>query len=249
MVQRLDPAAPPSYRRRSDHALLVLQGGGALGAYQAGVYEALPEDGFVPDRVTGVSIGAINAAPIAGNPQERRVARMREFRDRVSSGITLIAPAPFDPLRRAFNTASATASAAFGIPGFFYPRNLDQVLERVRDIQYSSKTRFNTTRVKDLEQFNEALRRVLACLPASMKDDPDVRLLADASRGRKGSVVQLINRCSDHSSQAKDHEFSRATVRALWESGRDAVRRTMASPDWPHACAMAGGLCTFDLAP
>ena len=379
MVQRLDPAAASSYRRRRDHTLLVLQGGGALGAYQAGVYEALAEDGFAPDWVTGVSIGAINAALIAGNPPERRVARLREFWNRVSSGIPLIAPAPFDPLRRAFNAASATASAAFGIPGFYYPRippalfapegsaaalsiydtsplrdtlielvefdrinerqmrfavgtvqvrsgnsvyfdnfapdtvivpehvmasgalppgfppveikdehywdgglvsnsplwyvlddspqiealilqvdlfsargemprNLDQVLERAKDIQYSSKTRFNTKRVQELETLAEATRRVLARLPASLQDDPDVQLLADASRGRKVSIVQLINRRFDHSSQAKDYEFSRATIRALWESGRDAVRKTMASPEWPHACAMARGLRTFDLA-
>ena len=70
----------------------MLQGGGALGAYQAGVYEALTEAGFAPDWVTGVSIGAINAALIAGNPPERRVERLREFWDRVSSGIPLIAP-------------------------------------------------------------------------------------------------------------------------------------------------------------
>ena len=121
MVKRL-PAAASSYRDRHDHTLLVLQGGGALGAYQAGVYEALSEAGFAPDWVTGVSIGAINAALIAGNPPERRVARLREFWDRVSSGIPLIAPAAFDPLRRTFNLVSASASATFGVPGFFEPR-------------------------------------------------------------------------------------------------------------------------------
>ncbi len=121
MVKRL-PAAASSYRDRHDHTLLVLQGGGALGAYQAGVYEALSEAGFAPDWVTGVSIGAINAALIAGNPPERRVERLREFWDRVSSGIPLIAPAAFDPFRRTFNLVSASASATFGVPGFFEPR-------------------------------------------------------------------------------------------------------------------------------
>jgi predicted acylesterase/phospholipase RssA len=58
---------------------LVLQGGGALGAYQAGVYEALSEAGIHPDRIAGVSIGAINAAIIAGNPPNFRVDRLREF--------------------------------------------------------------------------------------------------------------------------------------------------------------------------
>ena len=59
---------------KHDHTVLVLQGGGALGAYQAGVYEGLAEAGIAPDWVAGVSIGAINAALIAGNLPEDRVA-------------------------------------------------------------------------------------------------------------------------------------------------------------------------------
>jgi NTE family protein len=58
---------------------LVLQGGGALGAYQAGVYEALSEAGIHPDWIAGISIGAINAAIIAGNPPKSRADRLREF--------------------------------------------------------------------------------------------------------------------------------------------------------------------------
>ena len=64
---------------------LVLQGGGALGAYQAGVYQALHEAGLEPDWVAGVSIGAINSAIIAGNPRERRVERLRRFWDTITA--------------------------------------------------------------------------------------------------------------------------------------------------------------------
>ncbi|MFX5510216.1 patatin-like phospholipase family protein, partial [Acinetobacter baumannii] len=63
---------------------LVLQGGGALGAYQAGVYQALHENDLTPDWVVGTSIGAINAALIAGNPRETRIARLREFWETVA---------------------------------------------------------------------------------------------------------------------------------------------------------------------
>ena len=70
---------------RCDRVALVLQGGGALGAYQAGVYQALHEDGMEPDWVCGVSIGAINSAIIAGNPPERRLERLRTFWDRITS--------------------------------------------------------------------------------------------------------------------------------------------------------------------
>jgi len=63
--------------------VLVLQGGGALGAYQVGVYQALHEAGIEPDWVIGTSIGAINAAIIAGNKPADRLDRLREFWDRV----------------------------------------------------------------------------------------------------------------------------------------------------------------------
>ena len=68
-----------------NHIVLLLQGGGALGAYQAGVYEALAEADLHPDWVAGISIGAINAAIIAGNPPNRRVDRLREFWQGVTS--------------------------------------------------------------------------------------------------------------------------------------------------------------------
>jgi NTE family protein len=102
--------------------VLVLQGGGALGAYQAGAYEALAAAGQMPDWVAGISIGAVNGAIIAGNPPERRVERLREFWERVSS---LLTAAPFfndDNSRKLFGEASAAFVAATGAPGFFEPR-------------------------------------------------------------------------------------------------------------------------------
>ena len=110
---------------------VVLQGGGALGAYEFGAMTALLElmdEIDIPGRtvrlmaVTGVSIGAINAALIAGNRAENRIPRLREFWDRVSSGIPLAVPAPLDWIRVLFNRWSASASMAFGVPGFFSPR-------------------------------------------------------------------------------------------------------------------------------
>jgi NTE family protein len=102
--------------------ILVLQGGGALGAYQAGVYEALAEAGFMPDWVAGISIGAINGAIIAGNPPEDRVIRLKQFWEKVSSGLQGTIPAFEDYLRPFFNETSANLAASFGVPGFFAPR-------------------------------------------------------------------------------------------------------------------------------
>src|ERR1700722_11407471 len=86
-----EPAAEPKWdiplgKRpiRCQRVALVLQGGGALGAYQGGVYEALHQAEIEPDWVSGVSIGAINAALIAGNPQEKRLERLHEFWDTIT---------------------------------------------------------------------------------------------------------------------------------------------------------------------
>jgi NTE family protein len=308
MATRKNDRHPTSADLQHEHTVLLLQGGGALGAYQAGVYEGMHEHGFAPDWVTGVSIGAINAALIVGNAPAKRVERLREFWDRVSSGVPIVAPAQIDPVHIAMNRLSAAAAAAFGVPGFFVPRvppaflapdgmpaalsvydtsplratleqlvdldrindtqrvrlsvgavdvhtgnsvyfdnqyqrlgaehvmasgslppgfppieidgshywdggivsnsplwyvvddspqinalivqvdlfsgrgelpvNFDQVLERTKDIQYSSKTRFNMKRVKELEDLRHALGRLLKKLPAELHDDSDYKVLA-----------------------------------------------------------------------
>lgn len=358
--------------------MLVLQGGGALGAYQAGVYEGMAERGFAPNWVTGVSIGAINGALIAGNVPERRLERLRAFWDLVSSAMPIVAPAYFDPLRLAFNRVSSFATMALGVPGFFVPRlpppyltpdgtpgalsvydtsplrstleelvdfelinrkgvrlsvgstdvhtgnsvyfdslrqtigpdhimasgalppglppividgvhywdggivsnsplwyvlddspglnalitqvdlfsargplpqNLDQVLEREKDIQYSSKTRFNTTRAQELEGMRAALGRLLDKLPPRLRGDPDVQLLAPlCRRNHHITIVHLINRRSSYSSSDKDYLFSRAEVRQLWEAGLEDVRRSCAHPQWRSATEIVHGVRVFDLA-
>jgi NTE family protein len=337
-----------------DRTVLVFQGGGALGSYQAGVYEGLAEAGIEPDWVTGVSIGAINAALIAGNPPQQRVARLRQFWERVSSTLPLTPPAALEPVRPALNRFSAAGAATFGVPGFFSPRlpppylapdgtlgalsyydpapleatlgelvdfnlinrksvrlslgavnvrtgnsvyfdnrdmrirpehvmasgalppgfppvkigdeyywdggivsntplwyvlddspqmdalvvqvdlfsargafpeNIDAVLDRAKDIQYSSKTRFNTTRVKEMEDMRELLERVIARLPARLKADPDVLRLAESARPARMTIAHLINRTLSNSATWKDYEFSRATMNELWAAGLHDVRK------------------------
>src|SRR5262245_18203296 len=87
--------APVGGRPPFECIALLLQGGGALGAYQAGVYEALAEADLHPDWVAGISIGAINAALIAGNPPAERVGRLRRFWETITAAP---AWAPFDAL-------------------------------------------------------------------------------------------------------------------------------------------------------
>ena len=105
----------------------ILQGGGALGAYQAGVYQALAEANLHPDWVSGISIGAINSALIAGNPPERRVARLREFWETVSAspfGVPdIVGLEGRDELTHSvINQVRSWCAVLGGAPGFFQPR-------------------------------------------------------------------------------------------------------------------------------
>jgi NTE family protein len=105
---------------RDRRVVLTLQGGGALGSYQAGVYEALAGDGVVPGWIAGVSIGAINAALIAGNPPEHRVARLRAFWNRITSPSHAWLKLP--GMGEAEQRFGAAQAALLGQPGFFLPR-------------------------------------------------------------------------------------------------------------------------------
>lgn len=102
--------------------VLVLQGGGALGAYQAGVYEGLAEAGLRPHWIAGISIGAINAALIAGNPPDRRVERLRAFWTTVSDGPQAPSWGVGGPTRALVSQMNAAGAMVFGVAGFFRPR-------------------------------------------------------------------------------------------------------------------------------
>jgi NTE family protein len=346
--------------RQFDHEILLLQGGGALGAYHAGVYEGMAEAGHAPTWVVGVSIGAITAALIAGNPPERRVERLRAFWERVSSYAPLAWPAWLDPMRPAFNFLSAGIVATFGSPGFFVPRvpppffatgggpeavsfydttplkgtleelvdfdlinrsevrvslgavnvrtgasvyfdnmktrigpehvmasgalppgfpaveingeyywdggivsntpltyvwderplttaliatvdlfkamgdlpgNIGEVLERHKDIQYSSKQRFSAEHTTKIGQLRGALMRLMDKLPADLRADPNAQLLATLCDNRQWMVVHFTNERLAHVSQTKDYEFSRATVDEHWAAGLEDVRRAVANRD------------------
>ena len=104
---------------------LILQGGGALGSYQAGVYQALAEANLHPDWVAGISIGAINSALIAGNPAEKRVERLREFWEAITTppfGIPDFYEPKGELARTLVNHASSLGALLGGAPDFFKPR-------------------------------------------------------------------------------------------------------------------------------
>ncbi len=363
MVSPSPGRSPPLKSALGTHenTILVLQGGGALGAYQAGVYAGMARCAALPNWVVGVSIGAINSALIAGNPVERRVERLREFWERVS--LTAPVHCGSDLFRPIANRMSAAHAIMFGIPGFFLPRgippwcapdgsagalsfydtsplratleelvdfdrinrgdirlslgavnvrtgrsiyfdsreteitpahvlasgalppgfppvevdgelywdggivsntplqyvleefrinalifqvdvfsgpgeaprNLSHALERAKDIQYASKQRLSTERIREIEEMRTVLARVIGKLPADLRSDPDVERLTLISRRGALSLVRLVNHHDTGSLDFKDYEFSRDTVDDLWRGGFGDLLRSLSDP---AACAI-----------
>jgi NTE family protein len=372
--------APPTTPSKAQR-VLVLQGGGALGSYQAGAYQALCHFDFEPEWVAGISIGAVNAAIIAGNEREKRVARLKEFWEMVS------APVPWKPLingdrgRSAFNETSAALIATFGVPGFFTPRippaplwppghpeaqsyydtaplkrtlerlvdfdrindlkcrlsvgavgvtsgnfryfdnvefarqgkrigpehimasgalppgfpavvidgehywdggissntPLDYVLdaeierdllifqvdlfsargavpatlleaaEREKDIRFSSRTRMNTDKNRQLHNARRAVRDLIGKLPDDLKDDPSVKLLREASKENTVTVVHLIYKSKNYETSSKDYDFSHVAMVEHWSAGVRDVHLSMRHKDWLERPQSGETMVTYDL--
>jgi NTE family protein len=177
----MSPRSPLRFPPDHDNIALVLQGGGALGAYQAGVYAEIFRTRFQPNWLAGVSIGAVNAALIAGNAPDRRVERLTEFWELVSSGITH--PAPPDAVRKLFNRGSAAVAAVAGVPGFYRPRLPPPYLQRAGtqaalSFYDTDKLRETLLRLVDFDRINH----------------DGVRLSLGAVNVRTGNSVWFDNR-------------------------------------------------------
>ncbi|MDB5449585.1 MAG: hypothetical protein JWQ52_713 [Phenylobacterium sp.] len=362
-------AASPSPGRNGtpfEAVALLLQGGGALGAYQAGVYEALLEAGIEPTWIAGISIGAINSAIIAGNRREDRVARLREFWELVSAPgyggwangwMGLLSG---DAVRGWVNQLAAAQILTHGVPGFFAPRmpppylippgapgatswydtsalrptlarlvdfdrinakemrfsvgavnvrsgnfayfdnsthaigpehvmasaalppafdaveidgesywdgglvsntpldwvlsarteldtlvfqvdlwsargeaprDLAEVAVRMKEIQFSSRTRAATDEFRRLQRLRAAFNALLAKMPPELAATPEARLLAQASDPAVYNIVQLVYRSATYEGQSKDYEFSRRTMEEHWLAGRTDAAKTLSHPE------------------
>jgi NTE family protein len=164
---RLAAERPPFER-----IALILSGGGALGSYQAGVYQALAERNLHPDWVAGISIGAVNAALIAGNPPERRVDRLRAFWETVSgppSGARYFAGLKIrDSFRRIVNHGRSFDALLAGVPGFYKLRMPPPYLHRnsrLEALSYYDIAPLKSTleRLVDFDLINAGATRFSAC--------------------------------------------------------------------------------------
>lgn len=375
------PSAPPN-RPPFECIALLLQGGGALGAYQGGVYQALSEAGLEPDWVGGISIGAVNAAIIAGNAPGERVSRMREFWEEITTDTFAYSP-PFmkglmtrnDTECQALNLASAMRTMLWGIPDFFkprlltpwlepqgslaatsfydtgcfkatlerlidfdrinndsirlsigavnvrsgnftdfynktdtitpehimasgalppgfppvqigddyfwdgglisntpmhwlvenqfyfdtlvfqvdlwsadgeFPQNMADVLTRQKDIQYSSRTRANTSRFREQHKLCHAIAQLLRKLPEGMRELPEVKLLGSHADEKVYNIVHLIYHNKSYEGYSKDFEFSRLSMEAHWQSGYDDTINTLKHPQVLQRPHDREGIAVFD---
>jgi len=166
-----------------ERVVLVLQGGGALGAYQAGVYEALVEAGIHPDWIAGTSIGAINAAIIAGNPSNLRVERLREFWTQVTSDglwpwYKDSALRRSEGVRKFLSHASANLALVSGSTGFFSARPVMPWLQPAGTIEATS--------LYDTRDLKRTLQRLV---DFDRLNAADTRLSVGAVNVRTGNMV------------------------------------------------------------
>src|ERR1700681_3063626 len=152
MGEQKVPARAASYDKK---VALVLQGGGALGSYQAGVYEALSTSQYLPDWVDGISIGAINAAIIAGNAPAQRVERLKVFWEGVTAPSSLW-PVLSSAITGENRRTSSLNSLVFGQPGFFAPRPTMHWLLGVTPTSYYDTSALKDTleRLVDFDRIN-----------------------------------------------------------------------------------------------
>src|ERR1700730_1009334 len=156
MGEQRVPARAAYYDKK---VALVLQGGGALGSYQAGVYEALASSEYVPDWVAGISIGAVNAAIIAGNAPEKRVVRLRSFWEEVTSRGQIWSA--LSPLVETERRLTSLAALMFGQPGFFAPRPMLDWISFPNLISYYNTDSLKCTleRLVDFDRINAKAMR------------------------------------------------------------------------------------------
>jgi NTE family protein len=372
-----DHRATPAQARR----VLVLQGGGALGSYQAGAFQALCAASFEPEWVAGISIGAINAAIIAGNEARNRVDRLKEFWEMVSASVSWNPMLKGERSRSLFNETSAAIIATFGVPGFFTPRippaplwpqgtpqalsyydtaplkktlerlvdfdrindlkcrlsvgavgitsgnfryfdnvefkrqgkligpehimasgalppgfpavliegeyywdggiasntPLDYVLdaetdrdllifqvdlfsarghlpetlleaaEREKDIRFSSRTRMNTDKNRQIHNARKAVLDLIGKLPDDLQHDPSVEYLRKIAKENTVTVVHLIYKSKNYETNSKDYDFSHVAMVEHWNAGVRDVHLSMRHKEWLERPQSGETMVTYDL--
>jgi NTE family protein len=157
------------------------------------------------------------------------------------------------PLQYVIDQPTATDMLVFQVDLFSargpMPRNLGEVAERAKDIQFASRTRLNTDLVAAQQKLTHAAQSLAVRLPARYASDPDLIALLNAGSPAAVTIVHLIQRIKHYETQSKDYEFSRHTVREHWEAGRADVELSLKSDSWCTRGRPQAGIRVFDLTP
>ena len=127
------------------------------------------------------------------------------------------------------------------------PMSLLEAAEREKDIRYSSRTRMNTDKNKQIHNARRAVRDLISKLPDYLKNDPSVEFLAKAARESTVTVVHLIYRSKNYESSSKDYDFSHVAMVEHWEAGVRDVHLSMRHKDWLDQPQSGETMVTYDL--
>lgn len=214
--------------------VLVLQGGGALGAYQVGVYQAMHEAGIEPEHVmaSGALPPAFPAVRVEGE----------SYWD---GGIYSNTPveAVLDDLPRRDSLILAVQMWDAAGPE---PETILQVLGRQKEIQYASRANSHLKRQDQIHRLRHVVRELVTRLPESVKDDPDVGKLASYGCATRMHLVKLVAPRLDGEDQSKDIDFTSAGIGARWEAGYIATRRMLERKPWQQGEGFLDGIVVHE---
>jgi NTE family protein len=243
----------------------VLQGGGALGAYQAGVYQALQEAGLEPDWVSGVSIGAINV--LDGNFAyfDNALDTIEPAHVMASGALPPALPmvkigtdhfwdggiVSNTPLQHLLDQDDCVNTLVFQVDLFSahgaLPRDIQDVMARHKDIVYSSRTRYNTDVYRRIHTWKTRLRDALQKVPVDRLTDEERRLKDELADLPEIAILQLIYQQKSYEGHAKDYEFSGTSMREYWTSGYEDTMRTLKHRHWIAMPLEGDGIVVHDV--
>jgi NTE family protein len=127
------------------------------------------------------------------------------------------------------------------------PKTMLEAAEREKDIRFSSRTRMNTDKNRQIHNARKAIRDLIDKLPEGLKQEPSVKLLCEAARESTVTVVHLIYKSKNYESNSKDYDFSRVAMVEHWEAGVRDVHRSMRHKEWLERPQSDETMVTYDL--
>jgi NTE family protein len=127
------------------------------------------------------------------------------------------------------------------------PADMPGVMSRQKEIIYSSRARYNTDKLDEIQQNKKTALDLIAKLPAAAQRRPEIRALKEANRTARADIVHLIYRVNESELESRDYDFSRAAMLQHWAAGRSDMRATIEHPDWLRPATVDDGIVIYEL--